>query len=83
MMELHETVSEMLDECYKKRFRAEYWQLRIRVEKLTILVMKYREGTLGFEPSCSLGILENQLDAMQRYLALLELRAEIEKVNLE
>ena len=83
MMELHETVCDMLDECYKKRFRAEYWQLRIRIEKLTTLVIKYREGTLGFQPSCSLDILENQLYAMQRYLSMLELRAEIEKVNLE
>lgn len=82
-MELRDTISGMLDECYKERFRAEYWQLRIRVEKLTILVMKYREGTLGFQPSCSLGILENQLDAMKRYLALLELRAQIEQVTLD
>ena len=82
-MELKDTVSGMLDECYKERFRAEYWQLKIRVEKLLITIMKYDEGTLGYEPSCSIGLLRNQLDAMERYLQLLKLRAKIEKIDLE
>lgn len=82
-MELKDTVSAMLDECYKERFRAEYWQLKIRVEKLLLLITKYDEGTLDFKPSCSIGILRNQLDAMERYLQILKLRAKIEKIDLE
>ena len=82
MDELKDTVALMLDESYKNRFRAEYWQLRIRAEKLTKMVLKYEEGTLDFEPTCSLGLLQNQLTAMDRYLALLQARATIEKIEL-
>lgn len=82
MEELKDTVELMLDESYKNRFRAEYWQLRIRAEKLAKMVLKYAEGTLDFEPTCSLGLLQNQLEAMDRYLALLQARAKIEKIEL-
>lgn len=82
MDELKDTVALMLDESYKNRFRAEYWQLRIRAEKLAKMVLKYQEGTLDFEPKCSLGLLQNQLTAMDRYLALLQARATIEKIEL-
>lgn len=82
MEELKDTVALMLDESYKSRFRAEYWQLRIRAEKLAAMVLKYEEGTLNFEPTCSLGLLQNQLEAMDRYLALLQARAKIEKIEL-
>lgn len=82
MEELKDTVALMLDESYKNRFRAEYWQLKIRAEKLAKMVLKYEEGTLDFEPTCSLGLLQNQLEAMDRYLALLQARAKIEKIEL-
>lgn len=81
-MEIKDTIEMMTSEDYKERFKAEYYQLKIRTEKLAAMVLKYEEGTLNFEPTCSLGLLQNQLDAMERYLALLQARAKIEKVDI-
>jgi hypothetical protein len=81
-MEIKDTIEMMTSEDYKERFKAEYYQLKIRTEKLAAIVLNYEEGTLNFEPKCSLGILQNQLDAMERYLAILKSRAKIEKVDI-
>lgn len=34
-MTLFDTVSDMLSDDYKSRFKAEYYQLKIRIEKLS------------------------------------------------
>ena len=81
-MEIKDTIEMMTSEDYKERFKAEYYQTKIRTEKLASMVLKYEEGTLDFEPTCSLGLLQNQLNAMERYLAILKIRAGIEKVDL-
>lgn len=67
---------------YKERFKAEYWQVRIRLEKLRKMIAKYQAGTLGFTPSCSLELLKEQVEPMMNYLSILEVRAEIEQVQL-
>lgn len=82
-MELKDTISLMTSEDYKDRFRAEYWQAKIRYEKLHAMCVKYESGTLDFHPSCSLDLLKEQKSYMGRYLYLLEVRAEIEKIDLE
>lgn len=72
----------MVSEDYKERFKAEYLQLKIRIDGLYNMLSKYKEGTLTFKPSCSYDLLDKQLFAMQMYLLLLEERAEIEGIEL-
>ena len=67
---------------YKARMKKEYWQLKDRYNKLHTMVTKYEAGTLDFTPTCSLDLLKQQKAAMGQYLHRLEIRAEIEKVNL-
>ena len=81
-MELKETVTMMQSEDYKDRFRAEYWQTKIRYEKLHKMVVKADAGTLDFEPKCNIGLLRDQKRLMGEYLYILELRAEIEGITL-
>jgi hypothetical protein len=46
------------------------------------MCIKYEAGNLPFTPSCSLNVLKQQKNAMGQYLYSLELRAEIENINL-
>lgn len=81
-MELKETVEMMESKEYKERFKAEYYQLKIRMNGLSNMLKKYKEGTLTFEPSCSYELLHTQLVYMECYLNSLEERAAIEKIEL-
>ena len=81
-MELMDTVRLMESVDYKDRFKAEYWQVRIRLEKLRKMIAKYQAGTLGFTPACSLELLKEQVEPMQNYLDVLEVRAQIEEIEL-
>ena len=81
-MELKDTIELMNSEDYKERFKAEYLQTKIRYEKLHNMVIKYEAGTLDFEPSCSIEILKQQKSYMGNYLYTLEVRAEIEGIEL-
>ena len=82
MNSLSDTVVLMDSVDYKDRFKAEYYQTKIRYEKLHKMIVKYEAKTLAFEPSCSIEILKKQASAMGNYLYLLELRAEIENISL-
>ena len=82
-MELVETADMMESPDYKERFKAEYWQTKIRWRKLHRMLVKYEAGTLGFEPSCSLELLKKQAFHMGNYIHILEIRAEIESIDLE
>lgn len=82
-MELRDTILLMNSEDYKERFKAEYFQLKIRYNKLHKMLIKYESGTLNFEPNCSLEILKEQKSYMGNYLRMLEIRAEIENINLD
>lgn len=81
-MELKETVSMMLSNDYKERFRAEYNQLVIRYRKLEDMLAKWDTGQLDFEPSCNRGLYNFQIRAMADYIAVLESRAQIEGISL-
>ena len=83
MMELRDCIPLMLGSDFKDRARAEYWELKIRCEKLEAMCKKYAAGELNFTPNCSLELLQEQLGYMQKYLSILELRAEIEAFSLE
>lgn len=82
MKNLNDTIEMMNSADYKERFRAEYWQLKIRYDKLHAMVVKYEAGTLNFTPSCSLELLKSQKSAMGSYLYTLEVRAQIEGIEL-
>ena len=81
-MELKDTINLMNSSDYKERFAAEYWQTKIRYNKLHQMCIKYEAGTLDFTPSCSLELLKEQKGAMGNYLRCLEVRAEIEDIKL-
>lgn len=83
MIDLKDTTEIMLSDDYKDRFRAEYLQTKIRYEKLHKMVVRYEAGTLSFKPSCSIDLLKAQKKAMGEYLYCLELRAEIEHIDLD
>ena len=81
-MELKSTIALMQSADYKDRFKAEYFQTKIRYEKLKAMTTKYEAGALTFTPSCSLELLREQQRHMGKYLHCLEVRAEIEKIKL-
>lgn len=80
--ELKDTIEIMTSADYKERYKAEYYQLKIRYEKLMEMIVKYKSGTLTFTPSCSYELLFEQSVYMKQYLAVLEKRAKIENVSL-
>lgn len=81
-MELKDTIELMNSEDYKNRFKAEYLQTKIRYDKLHRMLIKYEANTLTFEPKCSIEVLKEQKKYMGNYLRMLEIRAEIENIEL-
>ena len=81
-MELERLIELMKSEDYKDRFRAEFYQLEDRIDKLANMLEIYKAGTLDFTPSCSYELLNSQLKAMNEYLLYLTIRAEIEGIEL-
>lgn len=81
-MKLEDTIQLMNSEDYKDRFKAEYYQTKIRYDKLHKLIIKIEAGTCDFTPSCSLEIHKEQAKYMGMYLHILEVRAEIENIEL-
>lgn len=80
---LNET-SKMMDSAdYKERFKAEYLQLKIRMEGLSNMLKKYKEGNLNFTPLCSYDMLNGQFKTMDMYASYLEERAVIENIDLD
>lgn len=84
--EMPVTVSLMESNDYKKRMLAEYWQLKIRYEKLKKFnnqieasqMMNRKEP----EHTCPVFLLKEQEEIMGRYLHILEIRAVIEEITL-
>lgn len=82
-MPLKNTVDLMLSDNYKDRFRAEYYQTKERYQRLHLMIIKYEAGTLDFQPDCPLELLKRQAKAMGEYLYVLEMRAQLEEIDLE
>lgn len=72
----------LISSDYKARFVGEYIELKIRYNSLHKMLVKYTAGTLGFEPTCDISILDDQAYYMGNYLKTLEVRAEVEKIEL-
>ena len=79
---LEDTITPMIGADFKNRFIAEYWQTKIRYNNLHKTIIKMEAGTIDFTPNCSKELLSEQANIMGRYLYLLEIRAEIEGINL-
>ena len=83
MMKLNDTVAMMNSEDYQERFKAEYYQLKEREDKLYAMLEKYKAGTLKFTPKCSYELLYEQFVYMRAYRWMLEHRAKVEGVHLK
>lgn len=81
-MELKDTIDLMNSEDYKDRFKAEYYQTKIRYNKLHAMLIKYEAGVLDFKPTCPIAKLQEQKRYMGEYLRCLEIRAAIEEIEL-
>lgn len=70
-------------EDYKIRMIEEYYDLKDKHGKLHKMLVKADAGTMDFTPTCPIGLLREQEDVMCRYLRILEVRAEIEKIDFD
>jgi hypothetical protein len=87
MTTLNDTVELMNSRDYKERFKAEYYQTKIRYEKLKHFCNRIeaaREHLCGveLEHDCPYELLRSQQKAMGEYLHILEIRAIIEYIDL-
>lgn len=80
--DLKDTVDLMLSEDRNERFKAEYYQLTIRLTKLTEFLLAWDLGELPEEPKAKRYDLEEQQRIMRMYLANLQKRAKNEGIEL-
>ena len=81
-MEIKDTFAMMSSDNYQERYKGEYFELKIRADKLEVMLEKYKAGTLHFTPSCDYELLFEQFIYMRQYQRIIEFRAEIENINL-
>ena len=81
-MTLNDTFDLMNSDDYKDRFIAEYLQTKIRYNNLHKMLVKHEAGTLPFTPTCQIDVLNGQIYHMGEYLTQLEVRAELEGIDL-
>ena len=82
-MELRDTIEMMNSADYKERFKAEYYQVIVRYQKLKAMLLKWDNGELNFHPTCPRSTYNMQIKAMTDYIAVLEARAVMEGIELE
>ena len=82
-MELKDTIELMNSSDYKERFKAEYLQVKIRYDKLHKMLVKWDAGTLNFTPTCAKALLLEKKRYMGEYIRCLQVRAEVEGIELE
>lgn len=80
--ELAKTCELMVSPDYKERFKAEYIQLRNRLEGLQRMLTAWDAGKLDFKPTCPRDLYDKQVEGMELYLKVLTQRAAIERVEL-
>ncbi|MBR6046387.1 MAG: hypothetical protein IKP47_12205 [Ruminococcus sp.] len=72
-MELNETVDLMMSDNRKERLKAEYWQTKLRYERLNAYISKLNAGGEA-DVDDSVDVLQAQSAAMHEYLYFLEIR---------
>lgn len=80
--ELRDTIEMMNSKDYKERFKAEYYQVVIRYQKLKSMLDKWDNDQLEFTPTCPRSTYNMQITTMTDYIAVLEARAVMEGVEL-
>lgn len=80
--ELAKTCEQMVSPDYKERFKAEYLQLKNRLNGLKRMLYAWDKGTLTFTPTCPRNVYDEQIKGMELYLNVLTQRAAIERVEL-
>lgn len=80
--ELTKTCEGMVSPDYKERFKAEYIQLKNRLEGLKRMLDAWDNGTLAFSPTCPRDLYDEQIKGMELYLNVLKRRAAIEGIEL-
>lgn len=82
-MKLVETVDMMNSVNYKDRFKAEYYQLKVRICGLSNMLNDWDNEKLTFQPTCPRSTYDLQIRAMRDYMAILEMRATMEHIELD
>lgn len=78
-----QVTSEMMNsKNYKDRFIAEYFQVKIRLDKLKEMLKKWDEDNLDFSPTCPRSTYDMQVEAMTYYQNVLEARSKMEQIVL-
>ncbi len=67
---------------YKERFKAEYYQLKIRYDRLIKMLDDWDSGKLKLKSDCPREIYDIQINAMKKYLAALIIRSKLENIIL-
>ena len=80
-MELKDTIEMMTSEDYKERLKAEYYQLKIRMDKLIYFLDKWDKGELSFIPDCPRAVFDDQLRGMSEYRMMLVYRLNREGIE--
>ena len=70
-------------ESYQERLVEEYKILKKKYDNLHRFIVRHEAGTLGFEIAYPIDLLKRQAKAMGEYLYILEVRAEIEDIDLD
>lgn len=97
-MEFKDTIVMMTSEDYKERFKAEYYQTKIRYERLKKFNTRIKAAEITIEAAertgfmdnavempkhdCPVDLLREQQTIMGNYLHILEIRAVIEGIEL-
>ena len=79
-MELKDTVDLMLSDDYRDRFRAEYYQVKIRCDKLCAMLERW--NGLDFTPDSEYKTLWEQYASMNSYKEKLLKRAYMENITI-
>lgn len=82
-VELANTCEGMVSPDYKERFRAEFIQLRNRLNGLKRMLKNWDAGKLNFKPTCPRELYDVQVEGMEKYLNVLVKRAKIENVLID
>ena len=91
---LKDTVELMNSEDWKERLKAEYFQTKIRWNKLRLYYSEIKDKQASAPPDfhyteeaslqrTEIDVIERQIDAMDEYLLMLEMRAGIHGIDLE
>lgn len=81
-MELKDTVDLMLSDDRVDRFKAEYYQVKIRLDSLRRMLAQNEAGVLGYELPCPIAVYKIQINHMTDYMYSLEIRAAKEGIEL-